>query len=683
MLARLFCTLVLAAALVAVGVWASGHVPVSAHDRPSEQPGSVTVTTQPTNRPLLSVVKPPIGDRLYLVQANPANRPASPAPAPRRPGVRQDPIVVPNCRLAMINGGKQDVPSQREGVLLFIGVEVKDGENVPKEDLLPPVQVDGKTKQFRRLKEGDAIEANQLVAQVDDRLARADLMIKGAKLSAALADRTAAEKTKDEAKARWDTQLKLFNSGNRGATSLEDVRGAQLTYVRYYYEEISKNQAIQVAKEDVNQSQITVDMYQVRSKIPGRVKTIYKNPGEAVKALEPVLQVQSYDRLRAEGMVDIQYANALARAGEVVIEPTVRQNPVFAGVGHRLDITGVAVNKNLQNPLIVSSSLDGTALVWDKTGQVVQQFTHPVGVQAVACTPPGSEANLCLTGGADGVARLWDLDAKVDKPLREMRGHRAGIRCVAFSPDGKTCATGGEDTEIYLWETATGSQLYHIPGHRDWVTSLYFTPQSELISVSRDRTVRVWKIGSAGYENAQVIRRRSNEVHQLGVSPDGKLLLDEQGREMRVLSLPDLRTESVLANPSQASTFRALSIFSPDGRLVLTSSGSDGLLQLWKVGDRRSHEIRQLLPYERAPATCAAFAPDGSFVVAGIRDRKVYVWPMPSREEADQQIVAQITNIERAVESSESQVRVMAEFANPENLRLLSGDIVTLVAYPK
>ena len=63
-----------------------------------------------------------IGPPLY---ATPVRTPPIPPIREARSGVAVDPIVVADCRLAVIE--KQDVPSQREGVLLFLGREVQGG----------------------------------------------------------------------------------------------------------------------------------------------------------------------------------------------------------------------------------------------------------------------------------------------------------------------------------------------------------------------------------------------------------------------------------------------------------------------------------------------------------------------------------------------------------------------------
>ena len=43
----------------------------------------------------------------------------------------------------------------------------------------------------------------------------------------------------------------------------------------------------------------------------------------------------------------------------------------------------------------------------------------------------------------------------------------------------------------------------------------------------------------------------------------------------------------------------------------------------------------------------------------------------------------EITTIEQAVENVEGKVRLLAEFQNPTDRPLRSGDFVTIVAYPE
>ena len=60
-------------------------------------------------------------------------------------------------------------------------------------------------------------------------------------------------------------------------------------------------------------------------------------------------------------------------------------------------------------------------------------------------SPDGS---LVAAAGGEGGVRLYD--AKTGALLRVIGG--GGDRCVVFSPDGKTIASGGTDTSVILWK---------------------------------------------------------------------------------------------------------------------------------------------------------------------------------------------------------------------------------------
>ena len=52
----------------------------------------------------------------------------------------------------------------------------------------------------------------------------------------------------------------------------------------------------------------------------------------------------------------------------------------------------------------------------------------------------------------DDTVRLWDV--KTGKQKRVFTGHRQGVTGMAFSPDGKTVASGSYDGTILLWKVA-------------------------------------------------------------------------------------------------------------------------------------------------------------------------------------------------------------------------------------
>jgi hypothetical protein len=593
------------------------------------------------------------------------------------PDIAADPIVIPDCRVTMAE--RQDVPSQRDGILLFIGTEIKPGENVP-DDRLVQIKIGNEVKRIRQLREGDVVEKDQLVGQMDDSLARDEMVIREAKVDAAKADHVASVKTRDEAWQRYQTQVRLNAMGKQYASE-EDVRGAKLTYDRYVYEVVSKEAAIAVAKNEFNQARTAVRMHELRSSIRGVVKAVYKQRGDAVKAMEPVLRVENTDRLRIEGQVDVEFLPQLHRGMPVAVEVAQSVRPMQTLLGNRLSVVGLAVSKDSRQ--IVASSGDRTVRVWERASrQERRQLPHPANVRALACTPPSGAADLCLTGGDDGVARLWDLSSDDDQPVRQTkRSHPTDITAVAFSPDGKAFATGGADGLISLWETSTGALKYLVPpDNRAEVTALQFLGRARLMAACSDNTLRVWAL-EATSARLERTEPRDGGVRLLGASPDGKrVLLDVSGR-LRLLDLTRGTIEAVLREPGGQMSRMAL--FSPDGRLALTGGHDDTELQLWRLPTpaTRAYKIRRLNPPEQTVITRAAFAPDGSFVVGGDQTGQVYLWPVPAKEEVERPLTAEITLLDRSVEAGTRRVRIGAELANSDG-KLIAGMTVTLVVYP-
>ena len=68
---------------------------------------------------------------------------------------------------------------------------------------------------------------------------------------------------------------------------------------------------------------------------------------------------------------------------------------------------------------------------------------------------------------------------------------------MAYSPDGKTLASGSLDKTVRLWDVHTGEHKQTFSGHTKAVESVVFSPDSRTIaSGSYDGTVLLWEVAS-------------------------------------------------------------------------------------------------------------------------------------------------------------------------------------------
>jgi len=278
----------------------------------------------------------------------------------------------------------------------------------------------------------------------------------------------------------------------------------------------------------------------------------------------------------------------------------------------------------------VAVALGPTVYVWNAASGGIQELMTLEEPEDYVCSVswlPGEQgAGHVAVGTSTGATELWDVAAS--RALRRMDGHAARVgalawngstlssgsrdativhhdvrirdhavgSCVghaqevcglAWSPDGTTLASGGNDNAVMLWSAAQSGVRAQAPAHAFTehcaaVKALAWCPHDRHVLATgggtADRCIKLWNASRGGASLNSL--DTGSQVCALAWNPHEKELLSGHGyaeNQLAIWKYPTMAKVKEL----KGHTGRVLGLcVSPDGSTVL-SAGADETLRFW------------------------------------------------------------------------------------------------------
>ncbi len=256
--------------------------------------------------------------------------------------------------------------------------------------------------------------------------------------------------------------------------------------------------------------------------------------------------------------------------------------------------------------LLAATNMTGWLTMWDVAKRRQTRFLQGVDSgEKVAFSPDGK---LFATGSGPGSVDLWDTNSHKDEILAYY-DQEAKVTGVAFSPDGRTLASAGDDSDsnltpkhsVRLWDVAHRDPEPYGQGDprvtispAQGVLSLAFSPDGKTLATgSYDGEVRLWD-AKTGHQRATLSDSLiPSEVHHLAFSPDGKTLATPSEYGLLLWNVATRKPRAILSTSAEGTANVIQDVaFSKDGRLIAGNDSKHRRVYLWKNPYRPQGTLR-------------------------------------------------------------------------------------------
>ncbi|MGF7233924.1 MAG: WD40 repeat domain-containing protein [Frankia sp.] len=281
------------------------------------------------------------------------------------------------------------------------------------------------------------------------------------------------------------------------------------------------------------------------------------------------------------------------------------------------NITGLASSPDGKTVAVANSSEQVLVYTPTRSSGPVQYLNHGWVTWAVAFSPNGRSV---ATGAEDHQLRIWAVPGPV------ISSDAGDFSAGATAQTAGVVATGSSTGQLELWDVSDRYQpknLASIVAHRHQIDGIAFGRHDTLLAtVGDDDAVKLWNITTRSRPTllASVTVPDAHAAETVALTPDGqRLVVGTDGGRLEVFDLGNLRAPRRISTQKAHTELVTRITISPDGRTVASVS-LDRSVKLWALGGdgRLVPEYSRRFSFEMFGL---AFSPDGRLLAVNGTDR--------------------------------------------------------------
>lgn len=274
--------------------------------------------------------------------------------------------------------------------------------------------------------------------------------------------------------------------------------------------------------------------------------------------------------------------------------------------------------------------------------EILTLGTHSNVVTSLVYSPDGQRLS---SGSEDGEIRLWELshrDESDRSPPLQVKAHHAvtapnlgedsaslaaskllgvarhasRINALAFSPDGRTLASGSADQSVRLWDAVTLREVTPPLSHATGIAALSFSTDSSQLAVASLDQLTVWDLAT----RTETSRQPIPIWLRAAISSDFKTIV--LGKSDGSITLWDAAGRSRLAELRGHSDFVLPVALSGGGRWIAAGS-FDNTATIWDVLPQK---LLARLTNHLGGISALAFSPNSTRLATVSYDQNVKLW---------------------------------------------------------